>query len=146
MRDPHVQSMHYRIGSGEGISYQDPESMTFSNHLGSFEITGNALSIIPAEHFDEEEEARRAIEPFLRSWEMEADLKMNLGMVRFSFERVEVIDRDPPPPGAPQVIHIKAASMLMFGSSATLHLTCSKYPPPPNSFRSTPEVEHAYHR
>jgi hypothetical protein len=60
--------MHYSAGSGEGISYRDPEPVSFVNHLGAFDLIDGKLSIVPAEHFPDEEEARRAIEPFLRAW------------------------------------------------------------------------------
>lgn len=138
--------MHYEVGSGEGISYRNPEPVSFSNHLGTFDLGDNKLRIAPTEHFSDEDEARRAVEPFLRAWEIEADLSSNVGMIRFKFERVELVDRDPPPPGSPQVIEVKGASMMLVGASASLHLTCTKYPQPPKTFRATPEVQHAYRR
>lgn len=146
MRDPHVQSIQYEVGSGEGISYRDPESISFSNHLGTFDLSDGRLRIVSTEHFSDEEEARRAVEPFLRAWEIEGDLNSNIGMIRFKFDRVDVIDRDPPPPGSPQVINLKGISSVSFVGSASLHLTCSKYPQPPGTFRATPEVQHAYRR
>jgi len=147
VRDPHVQTMHYAIGSGEGISYRDPEALSFSNHLGDFDLVDKELRIKPTEHFSDEGEARTAIEPFLRDWEIEADLKSNVGAIRFTFERVELIDRDPPPPGSPRVIELKAAlSAFATTASASLHLTYTRYPQPPQTFRATPEVQHAYRR
>jgi hypothetical protein len=89
--------MHFAVDSGEGISYRDPEPVSFVNHLGAFELADGKLTIAPVEHCLDEEEARRAIEQFLRAWEIDADLTSNLGMIRFTFERVELIDRDPPP-------------------------------------------------
>lgn len=146
MRDPHVQAMHYEVSSGEAISYRNPEPVSFSNHLGTFDISNGKLRIVPTEHFPDEDDARRAVDPFLRAWEIEADLTSNIGMIRFKFDRVDVIDRNPPPPGSPQVIEIKGISSVSFVGSASLHLTCSKYPQPPATFRATPEVQHAYRR
>lgn len=146
MRDPHVQAMHYEVSSGEGISYHNPEPVSFSNHLGTFDLSGGKLRIVPNEHFADEDDARRAVEPFLRAWEIEADLTSNIGMIRFKFDRAEVIDRNPPPLGSPQVIEVKAASMVAVGGSVSLHLTCSKYPQPPKTFSATPEAQHAYRR
>lgn len=146
MRDPHVQTMHYEISSEEGISYRDPEPLSFSNHLGTFDTAENKLRISPAEHFADEEEARRAIEPFLRAWEIDADLRSNVGRIRFKFERVALVDRDPPPPGSSAVIHVKAASMVLLGGSVSIHVTHKKYPEPPKTFSATPEVQHAYRR
>ena len=147
MRDPHVQTMHYTIGSGEGISYQDPEALSFSNHLGDFELVDQELRIQPTEHFSDEQEARTAIEPFLRDWEVESDLTANVGAIRFTFTRVELIDRDPPLPRGPLVINMKAAiGAFAVTATASLHLTYRMYPKPPQTFCATSEVQLAYRR
>ena len=147
MRDPHVQTMHYTIGSGEGISYQDPEALSFSNYLGDFELVDQELRIQPTEHFSDEQEARTAIEPFLRDWEIESNLTANVGAIRFTFTRVELIDRDPPPPGGPLVINMKAAiGAFAVTATASLHLTYRMYPKPPQTFCATSEVQLAYRR
>jgi hypothetical protein len=138
--------MHYEVRSGEGISYRDPEPVSFSNHLGAFDLSDGKLRIVPTEHFSDEDDARLAVEPFLRAWEIESDLTSNIGMIRFKFVRVEVIDRDPPPQGSSHVLKVKAGSMVLVGSSVSLHLTCSRYPQPPKAFCATPEVQHAYRR
>ena len=77
---------------------------------------------------------------------MDADLRVNLGMIRFTFERADLIDRDPPPPGSPQVIQLRGIASLSMVGSLSLDLTCRNYPQPPHSFRATPEVQHAYRR
>lgn len=146
MRDPHIEAICYEVGSEEGISYNNTDPISFSNHLGSFNLSNGKLRIEPTEHFPYEEDARHAIEPFLRSWEIEADLCSNIGMIRFKFHNTEVIDRNPQPPGSPHVIELKAISLALVSSSVSLHLTCSKYPQPPKTFRATPEVQHAYRR
>ena len=101
---------------------------------------------MPAEHFPNEIDARQAVEPFLRAWEIKADLTSHIGMICFKFVGAEVIDRNPPPPGSPQVIEVSGTSMATASCSGSLHLTCSKYPQPPKTFRATPEVQHAYRR
>jgi hypothetical protein len=147
VRDPHVCSLHYEASpSGEGISYHNPEPVSFSNHLGAFDLSDGKLRVVPVEHFPNEDDARQAVEPFLRAWEIEADLTSHIGMIRFKFDRAEVIDRNPPPPGSSQVIEVKGTSMGVASCSASLHLTCNRYPQPPTTFRVTPEVQHAYRR
>lgn len=146
MRDPHVKAVYYEIMSGEGISYRDPEALEFSNHLGSFYASENRLQVMPTEHFASGTDAREALEPFLKAWEINADLTRNIGMLRFKFEKIDVIDRDPSPPGSPQVLHVGSISHVHATSNFSLHLTCSKYPEPPAAFNATPEVTHAYRR
>ncbi len=146
MRDPHVEAMIYEVSSGEGISYRDPEPISFSNHLGAFNLSDGKLRIIPAEHFANEDNARQVIEPFLQAWEIKADLTSNIGMIRFKFVHAEIIDRNPPPPGSSQIVNVKAAGMVSLGGSVSVHLISSKYPTPPETFRTTPEVSHAHRR
>ena len=146
MRDPHVQAIHYIVSSGEGISYHNPEPVSFSNHLGTFDLSDGKLRIVPSEHFPAEGEDCQAVEPFLEAWKIEADLTSHTGMIRFKFDRAEVIDRNPPPQGSSQVIELMGISLGVVGDSISCHLTCSKYPPPPKTFHATPEVQHAYRR
>ncbi|MBB6096037.1 hypothetical protein HNQ60_004928 [Povalibacter uvarum] len=146
MRDPHVEAIHYKVGSAETISYNNPRPINFSNHLGEFTLSDGYLRVIPVEHFASANEARAAIDPFLSAWEISTDLNSNFGMVRFEFERVEVVDRAPPEPGGSIVCSLEGASMVMIGSSAVVRLTCSEYPNPPTAFSATTDVTAAYRR
>ncbi|MEP6934966.1 MAG: hypothetical protein ABI988_13670 [Nitrospirota bacterium] len=146
MRDPHVQAIFYKISSGEGFSYVNPESVSFSNDLGTFDLNDGRLRVVPRDHFTNEADAHRTIEPFLQAWEIETDLTSRLGLIRFKCEGAEVIDRNPPPLGSSQVIEVGTASIVTVGCSASLHTTHSKYLQPPKTFRVTPDVQSAYER
>lgn len=146
MRDPYVKAIYYEIKSGEGISYRDTETLEFVNHLGTFYTSENYLQVTPTEHFANATDVREALEPFLKAWEIDADLKRNIGMLRFKFDKVDLIDRDPPPPSSSQVLHIAGSCHSISTLKGSLHLTCSKYPEPPVGFSATPEVTHAYRR
>lgn len=147
MRDPHVDTLLYKVSSEEGISYAtNPESLSVSTDLGTFNLTDGMLRVVPVEHFTNEEEARQAIDPFLRAWEIEADITSHIGMIRFQFASAEIIDRNPPPPGSSQVIEVRGTSMGVVGCSASMHLTCARYPKPPTIFRVTTEVQRVYRR
>lgn len=146
MRDPHVQTLYYKISSHESISYKNPEPIHFTNNMGEFNLAEGHLKVKPIEHFADEATVRTVVESFLRSWEMEADLTSNLGTIRFQFERSEIIDRDPPKPGEPHIVHARASGGIAFGFNATIHIQLSKYPKPPAMFTTTPEVELTYRR
>jgi hypothetical protein len=75
--------------------------MTFANHVGRFDVREGKLIVEPADHFARKADARGVIEPFLRAWEIQADIDFNIGTIRFKFMRADVVDRDPPPPGSP---------------------------------------------
>lgn len=146
MRDSHVEAVYFTVGSADDISYENPEPMKFSNHLGLFTLADGVLKVVPDEHFCSGPEASQAIDGFLRSWEIEADLKRNVGMIRFSYSRADVIDRDPPPPGEPHVVEAAFASGLAIADCVYGHVTARRYPSPPERFSATEYAQHAYRR
>lgn len=146
MRDPHVEALYFTVSSADDISYENPEPLAFSHHLGDFSLADGVLKVAPTEHFCSGQEASQAIEGFLRAWEIEADLKQNLGMIRFSYSDVDLIDRDPPPPGANQVHMAGFASGLAVADFVTCHLTARRYPSPPACFSATEFAQYAYRR
>ena len=146
MRDPHVDRLHYDIGTGDGISFGAPPRLVIRNHIGNFALHAGQLVVEPADHYATEAEARAVVDPFLRSWEIRADLTQNLGSIRFKYVRSELHDRNPPPPGSGVTIHAEAALMVMVAGEASVHLTQNRYPESPQGFRTTPEVEMAYGR
>jgi hypothetical protein len=146
MRDPHVERLHFEIGSAPHVSYDRPEPLSFDNHLGRFECLDGHLVVAPEAHFADPDDARVEVEPFLRAWEMDSDLDGNIGAIRFEYVRADVVDRDPPPPGASVTIAAKAGALGISGAAAAGHITRRRYPQPPNGFRASPDVQHAYAR
>jgi hypothetical protein len=146
MRDPRVERLHFRISSEESTAYRNPPPLSFTNLLGKFETQGATLIVEPAAHFANEGEARAVIEPYLRSWEIEADLVHNLGTIRFNFDHADLVDRNPPLPGQDAVVQIAGTASVAFAGSLTAIVTHSSYPAPPRLFRTSPEVEVAYQR
>lgn len=146
MRDPHVEAVYFKVGSADDISYDSPEPLVFSHDLGEFTLADGMLKVIPTEHFGNANEACQAFEGFLRAWEIEADLKQNLGTIRFSYFDADVIDRDPPPPGT-QYVHLAGfSSGLAVSDSVSCHLTLRRYPLPPMCFSATEYAQYAYRR
>ncbi len=146
MRDPHVERLHYEVATGPGISFGSPPPLSFDNHLGRFDIRDGKLAVSPSEHYGNPGQARAVIEPFLRSWEIQADLDSNPGALLFKFLHADVIDRQPPPPGAGYVLEAETGDYFVVGCAPTVHITQNSYPPPPKALRTTSEVEFAYNR
>ena len=96
MRDPHVTSLHYAVTSDESTSYQDPPPVTVVDTLGTFLLVDGKLTVEPAEHYSSEADARAAIEPYLRAWEMAADLSGHSAELQFQFETADIVDRPTP--------------------------------------------------
>lgn len=57
-----------------------------------------------------------------------------------------MIDRNPPPPGAPLEIQALEGFLTMEGSITTLRITRREYPKPPKIFRVSPDVETLWQR
>jgi len=146
MSDPHVESLHYEITSGPNVSYQDPEPMELALQEGRFDLRGDTLVVEPSGHFATAGEARAAIEPVLRAWEIHADLVGNPGTILFRYRNAKVIDRNPPPPGAEQVVIVGLAGELETAGALTMHLIRREYPAPPATFRASPDIELAHNR
>lgn len=72
------------------------------------------------------------VDPFLKAWEIESDLDLNIGTIRFKFMRADVIDRQPPPPGVANVISAKilGGTLKITGGLVNVHITRRKYPSP----------------
>ena len=99
-------------------------------------------------HFPAAEAARAVIEPILRAWEVDADLRSNQGGLRFKFDGADIIDRSPVPAGV-----IRGHGILLSGvasisgvGTVSVHVTHAHYPEPPNTFRLTPNAESIFLR
>lgn len=146
MRDPHVERLLFTIGSDERTAYENPEPLTFENPLGHFSTRDGQLLVEPADHFADEAAARSIIEPFLRGWEIETDLDLNPGTIRFKFLTAELVDRDPPPPGADLSIQLRGELLSITGGIVKTLITYRTYPPPPSAFEATVDVVYAHAR
>jgi hypothetical protein len=134
MRDPHVESLSYRLTTDETTSFKNPPQLTFETDDFEATLAGDILNLKLKDHFATREEAREHVEPFLRAWEIDQALRSNgLAEISFEFQKAKLIDRDPSPPGTPQTI--KAAgivSTVSVGMVAIGHVIRARYPPAPN--------------
>lgn len=145
MRDPHVVSLRYRLETDERTRYNDPAPLEYEAGEFHLRLQEAVLTCEMKEHHSTERDARAAVEPFLRSWELDAALTRG-DIVRFVFEEADTVDRNPPPPGTSQVVLLR-----MLGLSVAAEVTRAireqlTYPQPPRSFVASPNVETMWHR
>jgi hypothetical protein len=146
MNDPHVERLHYQLRPGEGLSFNSPPPLDVNNTAFRLRLDNGLLAVEMNEHHATEAEAKKCVEPWLRAWEIETNLRLGKGMIRFEFQRSEIIDRNPPPPGEPRVITASGAISCGATVSARGHVVHAQYPPPPMRFRATPDVETMWNR
>jgi len=87
------------------------------------------------EHHPTEDDARQAVEGYLRAWELDVALQHDGSQLRFVFEGSSIVDRNPPPPlppGTPQTIQVEALTLSSALPSVTLVVDRRCYPRPPS--------------
>jgi len=146
MRDPHVVSLRYRLETDGSVDYTKAPPLDDERDAFSLYLADDTLTCEMKRHFASVAEARAVVDPFLRAWELDVALRRGRGELSFVYEDAEIIDRDPPPPGSPQVVLAGVAEAIALAGEATVHISRGKYPEPPKHFRITPDVETLWHR
>jgi hypothetical protein len=141
-RDFHVVSMRYRLEHGDNVAFNNPPPVDFENDEARLQLKDGILSCVLKAHYATEVEAREAIEPILRAWELNAAIAVDIVGLRFIFEKAEIIDRTPIIPGQTRIFtHVGSVSLDAVLEGARVQVGRAKYPEPPATFRITPDVE-----
>jgi hypothetical protein len=141
MNDPHVVALSYRVEHDEHVDYDraaplDAETDRFHVHIAD----GRARFAMKV-HCAIEEEARKIVEPFIRAWEIKADIADHPNVFRLVYDRPEIVDRSPP---AGQVIHLDTGTIKVSGQDVNVRVSRTNFPDPPHDFKLTYELEVAY--
>jgi len=146
MRDPHVQELKYNVRTQHTVSFIPSVSLVTENDQFVFRLSGEALSVLPKGHYPSLQEARNAVEPFLRAWELDDALRLGSTQFTFAYQDVTIVDRDPPPPGASQQIVVASAEIVLASDTVTATVTRGTFPDPPSDFMATPDAESMWNR
>jgi len=146
VRDPHVESLIYKLQTVENVTYDNPSPLEIDYEEFSGRLENGVLTCQMKGHYPSIEAARRVVDPYLRAWEIDAALSLGRGEIRFIYEDGKVVDRNPPLPGEPQVLEISSTGHLHFSGTATIHVTRKQYPKPPKTFKVSPDVQTLWHR
>ncbi len=141
--DLHVVSLRYKLRPSDRVSYISPPPLEFETEEVQFRLVDGKLTCEMKTHVSTGEEARAFVEPVLKAWEADADLRWNRGELRFEFDGTEIIDRSPPAPGV-----IRGSAHVLLGvlalsavGTVSVHVSRTAYPEPPGSFRLNPDAE-----
>ncbi len=102
MNDPHVEELRCSVQVESGGIRVAEGAVMGGVELGSFrcEITeGRRLIAQTGAHYSTVDEARAVLEPRLRGWELQSDLKDKVRL-RFAYEGAKIVDRNPTPGSA----------------------------------------------
>ena len=141
--DFHVVSLQYALKSSKCCSYVNPPPLRFETDDARFQMAAGKLTCDMKTHFSTAEAARAVVEPLLRAWEVDADLRWNRGELRFQFTAADIIDRSPVQPGLIRgtAFVVQPAAMVSAIGTVSAHVTRAQYPHPPPSFRLNPDAQ-----
>ena len=132
MNDPHVESLHYWVLHDQTFSYDGAEPLKCEDDSMSAEIVDEKLIVTLKSHYATEQQAKEAIEPFIRDWEFDAALRYGRGAFQLGFSHPVMIDRNPAPTLAGEA-RLKATGAIG-PVRGTVQLTklMGSYPAPPS--------------
>lgn len=131
---PHVAWLRYVVASTP--SYRLGDNATYEGELDGFRasVCHNLAEFRPTKHFRSEAEARSALEPQLRAWELNAAMVHVPGVIEFTFRHSKIRER-PLGPG-----ELEGVVAMTFAGNLTAHVTIENVPPPPIGFAVDPMV------
>lgn len=141
MRDPHVQRLLYRLETSEDIKYVDPPEVRLDTDEFAAVLDKGVLAVSMKGHHATSDSARSVVERYLRNWEVFTEIQQGKGRLHFDYDNFEVIDRNPPPPGTPQVHEVSCTITVKSAVFCRATVVSPSYPVPPVYFTVTPDVE-----
>ena len=145
MNDPHVTALRYRVRHKESVDYGKAGPLAFEEDGFSVEVKDDRARFDLKQHYATEQEAREAVEPFIRDWEFDASLSGGPGCFRLEFDMPEIIDRRP----TPGAIAVNASPARFHFEARPASVTAYRpaYPsPPPRIDSGHPDVQTLYER
>lgn len=98
MNDPHVVALIYRVEHGNSVDYREAKSLIHDEPAFRLEVKDNQARFELKDHYATEEDARKTIKEYVRTWEFDACLEHGPDSFRLQFDSAEIVDRNPPAP------------------------------------------------
>jgi len=144
MFDPHIDSLIYSLRPSEFVQYDEPPPLKFDTDIFEGTLENNVLTCRMKVDFATETEAKAAVEGTLRAWEIDAALRRGYPKLKFVFQKVVLVDRNPPEGKGTSQVVTEASPYIKF--EARFRIKPGQYPAPPQNFCVTPEVEKLWMR
>ena len=145
MNDPHVVALLYSVNHGKSHDYSKAVPLVRDEPDFRLEIKNNQARFEMKEHFATKNDARKAVEDYIRNWEFDACLKG--GEDCFKLEFIKAIREDRRP--TPGVISVDADPVRFSFHVSTPKVTVGhpKYPATPSGVNfNDPDVKTIYQR
>ena len=153
MNEPHVVALHYAVEHHNSVNYQNASPVRHETPKFHLTLEDDSARFELKEHFADEDEARKTVEPFIKHCEFEVGLRNGPGQFKLRYERPEIVDRNPSPPestSTPGTRNLRASLVLPAPTfTASVTLVSPRYPSPPSGGEvdaNDPDVETMYRR
>ena len=117
MNDPHVVALIYEIEHDSSVDYSEAEPVDHEEDPFRILIEDKSIRAEMKEHHATESAALEVVEPYLRSWEMDAALRGHPDEFRLKFDRSVIVDRNPTPGVVGLAATIRAGETDISGNS-----------------------------
>ena len=138
MNDPHVKAIHYIIEHDGSIDWRDAKPLAHEDELFRIKVDKVQVTVEPKNHYATADEAKGAVEGFMRRWEFEAALSGRSGSFKLRYGYADIIDRSPTP--HPPGVNANPVTFRSEGSRMQVRLTraAANYPAP---YSGRPPIE-----
>ena len=149
MNDPRVVSLTYKIALNPGVDYSEAREFDQETEVGQIKVGSGKVTIFLKDHFASEEQAKEAVAPLIRCWEMDDLLSGRDSHWRLELEDSQIIDRSPPQT-EPGIINVGGRFKGGISKvSISLDVLKTEYPQPPievNFNTESPDFLEMYNR
>ena len=147
MNDPRVESLEYRLETDPTTVFESPPPLEHDTLDFDLRLQDGRLLVRMKRDCATVDEARAVVGPFLRAWEVhEAMDRGGREELHFMFETATVIDRRPVPGELSPALLAATGTVRLTAPYAVLTVSRRSYPPPPENFAFSPDLETLWNR
>jgi hypothetical protein len=143
MSDTHVEWLECELKTS--WLFDAPPPLLWRTPVFEANLSNSLLRVEMLAHFATEEQARRAVEPFLQTWEIDIALTYGKRELKFAFKQGHLVDRNPSPLGS-TVTATAVGTVRTWGCATAAQITMRTYPEVPTNFSADPDVVTLWNR
>ena len=128
MNAPHVEALIYVVEHDKSSNYSLAKTIEVEHTTFCLKLEDSEARFELKEHYSTWQQAQRAIQPFIKQWQLRASLESGPGTFALKFKQAEMIDRKP----TPGVTSVSPSPISFHFAISSPTVTVSRqYPQPP---------------